>query len=85
MSNLLRRGKRVTKRKIDKAVKQHFKAIRSIKRELNGVAIQIYKNDKFNYTTEDIGKYIKKYTDLEIGDYEKLLVLSRLVSLEENK
>lgn len=81
MSNMLRTGKRIAARKARKVVKGHTKEFYKILSELDDVAIQLQNDQEFNkehFTPEGILEYAPKYTDIEIGNLEKMVLMGKL-------
>lgn len=79
MSSFLRKGKRIQVKDINKKVKRHKKEFYKILEELNVVMLQILsKEDLTTLTPDNIEEVASKYTEREIGIFEKNILLSKL-------
>lgn len=77
MSNMLRKGKRIAARKVKKEVKHHTKGFYKILGELDKVADEMLE-DKVEVTEENLAEEASKYTDLELGNLEQLILKGKL-------
>jgi hypothetical protein len=86
MSNMLRQGKRLAAKKKKREVKGHTKEFYKILNELDDVAISLENDQTFmkeHFTEEGILEYAPKYTEIEIGNLEKMVLMGKLGMYEQ--
>lgn len=76
MSSILRRGKRLQQRARLKEIKKRKKEMFKILHELDEVAIKMVGSDVIIHEGNVIEE-AEKYTDLQIGDFEKFILLGK--------
>lgn len=77
MSNFLKQGKRIATRKAKKETKHHTKEFYKILAELDRVSAEMLE-DKVEVTEENLVEEVGKYTKLEIGKLEQLVLKGKL-------
>ena len=82
MSSFLNAGKRAKVRKEKKLVKKHMSAMYRILGEVTEIAQDMH-NAKEDWNEENIVEIAAKYTDIELADMEKFLLLGKLQTLKD--
>lgn len=85
MSSFLNKGIREQKQKQKKEVINRIKSMYGILSELDVVAEEINKNETSEITEDNLEEIAAKYSDINIGGYEKLILLSKLEELGKVK
>lgn len=82
MSSFLHKGQRDRVRAEKRKVKQHMKSMYRILGEVKELALDIH-NAKEEWTEDNIIEIAARYTEIEIADMEKFLLLGNLQMLKD--
>lgn len=81
MSNFLKQGARANNAAEKKETKQRLKEIYKIMDTLDEIAPKIYKEEE--WAEDNVITLAAKYTDINIGGLEKMLLLGKLENIRE--
>lgn len=82
MSNFLKKGQRDRVREEKRMVKRHMSSMYRILDEVKELALDIH-NAKEEWTEDNIIEIASRYTDIQIADMEKFLLLGNLQMLKD--